>query len=250
MTTRRRICARAQADRGGGLELALRHRENAAAHDLGDEGGRVGRERGEQRDEFRHQHEAAAIVEAAAAPARPMRWRASRASARRSAARRCARQFGRTGTCPQATETSEPSQQAAVGAARSARTSPESGCIQVGCTPPGGEKGTHHEPDGTVAGCPTAPPCSATSAAWSAPSGPWASSRPIAIAGVLLAVVTDGAVQDALLKFILFVIKSFARWPRSSERRRAGRSHEPVACRDSRGMVTAELAVATLAAPP
>ena len=32
----------------------------------------------------------------------------------------------------------------------------------------------------------------------------------IAIAGVLLAVVTNGAVQDALLKFILFVINSFS----------------------------------------
>ena len=32
----------------------------------------------------------------------------------------------------------------------------------------------------------------------------------IAIAGVLLAVVTNGAVQDALLKFILYVINSFA----------------------------------------
>ncbi len=32
----------------------------------------------------------------------------------------------------------------------------------------------------------------------------------IAIAGVLLAVVTDGAVQDALLKFILFVINKFS----------------------------------------
>lgn len=31
----------------------------------------------------------------------------------------------------------------------------------------------------------------------------------IAIAGVLLAVVTNGAVQDALLKFILWVIKGF-----------------------------------------
>ncbi len=32
----------------------------------------------------------------------------------------------------------------------------------------------------------------------------------VAIAGVLLAVVTNGAVQDALLKFILFVINSFS----------------------------------------
>ncbi len=32
----------------------------------------------------------------------------------------------------------------------------------------------------------------------------------IAIAGVLLAVVTNGAVQDALLKFILHVIHSFS----------------------------------------
>ena len=32
----------------------------------------------------------------------------------------------------------------------------------------------------------------------------------IAIAGVLLAVVTNGAVQDALLKFILYVINSFS----------------------------------------
>ncbi len=32
----------------------------------------------------------------------------------------------------------------------------------------------------------------------------------IAIAGVLLAVVTDGQVQDALLKFILGVIKTFS----------------------------------------
>ena len=32
----------------------------------------------------------------------------------------------------------------------------------------------------------------------------------IAIAGVLLAVVTNGAVQDALLKFILFVINRFS----------------------------------------
>ena len=32
----------------------------------------------------------------------------------------------------------------------------------------------------------------------------------IAIAGVLLAVVTDGAVQDALLEFILFVINKFS----------------------------------------
>ncbi len=32
----------------------------------------------------------------------------------------------------------------------------------------------------------------------------------IAIAGVLLAVVTNGPVQDALLKFILFVINSFS----------------------------------------
>ena len=32
----------------------------------------------------------------------------------------------------------------------------------------------------------------------------------IAIAGVLLAVVTSGGVQDALLKFILFVINSFS----------------------------------------
>jgi Protein of unknown function (DUF4244) len=32
----------------------------------------------------------------------------------------------------------------------------------------------------------------------------------IAIAGVLLAVVTDGQVQDALLQFILFVIRSFS----------------------------------------
>jgi hypothetical protein len=31
----------------------------------------------------------------------------------------------------------------------------------------------------------------------------------VAIAGVLLAVITDGQVQDALLKFILWVIKSF-----------------------------------------
>ena len=31
-----------------------------------------------------------------------------------------------------------------------------------------------------------------------------------AIAGVLLAVVTNGGVQDALLKFILFVINSFS----------------------------------------
>ena len=65
MTTRRRICARPQADRRRRLELALRHRQDAAAHDLGDEGGGVGRERGEQRDEFRHQHEAAADIEAA-----------------------------------------------------------------------------------------------------------------------------------------------------------------------------------------
>lgn len=32
----------------------------------------------------------------------------------------------------------------------------------------------------------------------------------IAIAGVLLAVVTDGQVQDALLQFILFVINKFS----------------------------------------
>lgn len=32
----------------------------------------------------------------------------------------------------------------------------------------------------------------------------------IAIAGVLLAVVTNGAVQDALLQFILFVINKFS----------------------------------------
>ena len=31
----------------------------------------------------------------------------------------------------------------------------------------------------------------------------------VAIAGVLLAVITSGQVQDALLKFILWVIKSF-----------------------------------------
>ena len=31
----------------------------------------------------------------------------------------------------------------------------------------------------------------------------------VAIAGVLLAVVTSGEVQDALLKFLLWVIKSF-----------------------------------------
>src|ERR1043166_4619210 len=57
--------ARPQADGGGRLKLSLRYRENAAAHDLGDKGGGVGGQRGEQRDEFRHQHEAAAEIEAA-----------------------------------------------------------------------------------------------------------------------------------------------------------------------------------------
>ena len=69
----------------------------------------------------------------------------------------------------------------------------------------------------------------------------------IAIAGVLLAVVTDGAVQDALLKFILFVINSFSGLMLRPEQLGAVDVRGAVR-RHGRGMVTAELAVATLAA--
>ena len=73
----------------------------------------------------------------------------------------------------------------------------------------------------------------------------------VAIAGVLLAVVTSGQVQDALLKFILWVIKASSRSWTDGSATELEASHEqrsrPRRC-DGRGMVTAELAVTTLSA--
>ena len=54
-----------EAKRAGGVDLALPDRQDAALDDLGDETRRIGRKCREQRDELRHQDEAAAIVEAA-----------------------------------------------------------------------------------------------------------------------------------------------------------------------------------------
>ena len=72
----------------------------------------------------------------------------------------------------------------------------------------------------------------------------------VAIAGVLLAVITGGQVQDALLKFILWVIRGLHLGCRLRDFwiRRSTMSTWPDRARDGRGMVTAELAVATLTA--
>ena len=64
-TTSRSVEPAPQAERERRLGLAARNREDAGAHDLGDEGGGVGRERDQQRDEFGHQPKSADEVEAA-----------------------------------------------------------------------------------------------------------------------------------------------------------------------------------------
>ncbi len=62
---RRSVKPAPQAERERRLGLAARHRKDAGAHDLGDEGGGIGRERDQQRDEFRDQPDAADEIEAA-----------------------------------------------------------------------------------------------------------------------------------------------------------------------------------------
>ena len=57
-------CAARQAERRGRLGLAVRHREHAGAHDLGDEAGGVGDEPEGQRREFGIELQAARQVEA------------------------------------------------------------------------------------------------------------------------------------------------------------------------------------------
>ena len=64
-TTRRSVNPRRRPKRHRRLGLPARHREHAGAHDLGDEGGGVGRERDQQRDEFGDQPHAADEIEAA-----------------------------------------------------------------------------------------------------------------------------------------------------------------------------------------
>ncbi len=69
-TTRRSVVAGAQPERACRLRLALRDRQDAGPHDLGDEGGRVGDEPEEQRHELGEQLHAAAEVEAPAGAGR------------------------------------------------------------------------------------------------------------------------------------------------------------------------------------
>ena len=80
-----------EAERAGGVDLALAHGQDAAAHHFGDEARGVGRERHEQRHELRHQREAAAIVEAAQDRHVPRRERAGGDEGQQRAARRRAR---------------------------------------------------------------------------------------------------------------------------------------------------------------
>ncbi len=54
-----------QPEREGRLGLPARHRQNPGAHDFGDEGGGIGGQRNQQRDEFRDQPDPADEVEAA-----------------------------------------------------------------------------------------------------------------------------------------------------------------------------------------
>ena len=65
MTIEAQRQAAPQAERERRLGLPARHRENSGAHDLGDEGGRIGRKRDQQRDEFGDQAHAADEIEAA-----------------------------------------------------------------------------------------------------------------------------------------------------------------------------------------
>ena len=63
MTTSRSVCPGRQPEGAGRFGLAFRHRQDAGAHDLGDEGRRVGHEADEQCDEFGQDLHAAAKVE-------------------------------------------------------------------------------------------------------------------------------------------------------------------------------------------
>ncbi len=64
LTTRRLRLRRRQAERRRRLALPARHRLDAGAHDLRDEGRRIETEAEHQRDEFRQQPDAAAEIEA------------------------------------------------------------------------------------------------------------------------------------------------------------------------------------------
>ena len=64
MTIRRIVRPRREAERGRRLGLPARHRQDAGAHDLGDEGAGVKRQAEQQRDELGNDPHAADEIEA------------------------------------------------------------------------------------------------------------------------------------------------------------------------------------------